>query len=148
MTDTTPQSLDLHLVFHHIGLACPPDEFAKGIDREHLSLLGYRPEAEKWTDERLGMQGQFLVATATGAPRVELVAPHGDHSPVMPWLQRGVKLYHTAYLVTDLRAEIERNRKNHAKLMFPPTPAVAFGGRNVAFLMLPNRLLVELIEQG
>jgi hypothetical protein len=31
--------------------------------------------------------------------------------------------------------------------MLPPTPAVAFGSRQVAFLMLPNLLLVEVIEK-
>lgn len=110
-------------------------------------MLGYRPEADEWTDERLGMRGQFLVAHDTSAPRIELVAPLGDHSPVTSWLQRGVKLYHMAYLVANLSVEIERMRKNRAKLMLSPTPAIAFGGRNVAFLMLPNRLLIELIEK-
>lgn len=78
---------------------------------------------------------------------MELVAPHGSHSPVTSWLKRGVKLYHVAYLVNDLAAEIEHKRENRAKLMLPPTPAVAFGGRRVAFVMLSNRLLVELIEK-
>jgi len=31
-------------------------------------------------------------------------------------------------------------------LIVAPVPAVAFGGRKIAFLMLPNRLLIELIE--
>ena len=83
-----------------------------------------------------------------GAPRLELVAPHGDQSPVKSWLEQGVKLYHLAFLATDLIAEIERMQEQRAKLMFPPTPAVAFGGRQVAFVMLPNLFLVEIIEKG
>ena len=134
-------------MFHHIGVACQADEFSQGKEREQLTLLGYRPEGEGWIDEQLGMRGQFLVASETGAPRMELVAPHGSHSPVAPWLERRVKLYHTAYLVRDLCEEIQRARDNRAKLLLSPTPAVAFGGRNVAFVMLPNLLLVEFIEQ-
>ncbi len=94
------------------------------------------------------MKGQFLIAADTGAPRMELVAPYGNNSPVTSWLERGVKLYHIAYLADNLSAEIERMRKNRAKVMLPSTPAVAFGGRNIAFLMMPNRLLIELIEKG
>jgi methylmalonyl-CoA/ethylmalonyl-CoA epimerase len=138
----------LPLVFHHIGIACLPEHFARGKEREELGLLGYSPEGKEWTDERLGMKGQFLIAAHTGAPRMELVAPHGNSSPVTSWLERGVKLYHVAYLVENLSAEIERMRKNRAKMMLAPTPAVAFGGRNIAFLVMPNRLLIELIEKA
>jgi methylmalonyl-CoA/ethylmalonyl-CoA epimerase len=62
--------------------------------------------------------------------------------------QTGVKLYHLGFIAADLPAEIERLRAQRAKLMFPPTPAVAFGNRRVAFVMLPNSLLVEIIEKG
>lgn len=134
------------LVFHHIGVACHPDALAQGTEREKLELLSYRREGEEWVDDRLGMQGQFMVAPHAGAPRLELVAPYGSQSPVTSWLERGIKLYHLAYLVTDLSVELERMRDHRAKLMLPPTPAVAFGGRHVAFVILPNLLLIELIE--
>jgi hypothetical protein len=32
-----------------------------------------------------------------------------------------------------------------AVLVSHPNPAVAFGGRQVCFLLLPNRMLIELI---
>ena len=84
---------------------------------------------------------------AEEAPRVELVAPHGDKSPVLSWLKQGVKLYHLAFVASDLWSEIARLRSQRAKMMLPPTPAVAFNNRHVAFLMLPNQLLVEVIEK-
>lgn len=133
------------LTFHHIGVACDRKRFEAGVERLSLGLLGYSPEGEEWADERLGMRGQFLVAGH--APRLELVAPFGQHSPVEPWLKGGVKLYHLAFLAPDLSAEIERLRAQRAKLMLPPTPAVAFASRRVAFLMMPNLLLIELIER-
>jgi len=52
-----------------------------------------------------------------------------------------------AYLTPDLDAAIGDLRKRRAKLLRAPTPAVAFDGRLVAFLMLPNRLLCELIGE-
>ena len=137
------------LLFHHVGVACNSEAFARGTDRQNLELLGYYPEGNEWVDEQLGMRGQFMVTHGgTGSPRVELVAPHGDQSPVRPWLSHGVKLYHLGFLTADLSAEIERLRARRAKLMFPPTPAVAFGNRRIAFVMLPNLLLVEIIEKG
>jgi hypothetical protein len=30
--------------------------------------------------------------------------------------------------------------------MVPPTPAVAFGGREISFILLPTMMLIELIE--
>jgi methylmalonyl-CoA/ethylmalonyl-CoA epimerase len=134
-------------LFHHVGVACDPEAFAHGTERQNLDLLGYYPEGEEWVDRRLGMRGQFMIAEGVGAPRLELVAPHGNQSPVTLWLERGIKLYHLAFLATDLSAEIKRLREHRAKLMLPPTPAVAFGDRLVAFMMLPNLLLIELIEK-
>lgn len=137
------------LLFHHVGVACSSEAFARGTDRQNLDLLGYTPEGDAWVDERLGMRGQFMVAgSGSGAPRVELVAPHGTESPVRSWLSQGVKLYHVAFLASDFSAEIEHLRAQRAKLMFPPTPAVAFDNRHVAFVMMPNLLLVEIIENG
>ncbi len=138
-----------NLLFHHVGVTCNSEAFARGTERQNLDLLGYCPEGEEWVDERLGMRGQFMVGgSGAGAPRVELVAPYGDQSPVKSWLIQGVKLYHLGFIATDLSVEIERLRAQRAKLMFPPTPAVAFGSRRVAFVMLPNFLLVEIIEKG
>ena len=136
-----------NLVFHHVGVASNSAAFTRGTDRQNLELLGYSSEGEPWVDERLGMRGQFMIA-GNGAPRVELVVPHGDHSPVESWLKQGIKLYHLAFLATDLFAEIERMQAQRAKLVFPPTPAVAFDSRRIAFVMLPNLLLVEIIEKG
>lgn len=135
------------LLFHHIGVACRPEALTHGTERQNLDLLGYCPEGEQWVDDRLGMRGQFMIADGVGAPRLELIAPHGNQSPVTPWLERGIKLYHLAFLAADLPAEIKRMREHRAKLMLPPTPAVAFGDRRVAFVMLPNLLLIELIEK-
>lgn len=135
-----------NLLFHHIGVACHPGAFAQGKERQNLDLLGYKPEGDEWLDERLGMRGQFMVAE--GAPRVELVAPHGDESPVLSWVKQGVKLYHLAFTTSNLSVEVERLNAQRAKMMFPPTPAVAFDNCRVAFLMLPNFLLIEVIEKG
>ena len=119
--------------------------FASGKERKNFELLGYQTEGKPWTDERLGMTGQFMIGEQM--PRLELVAPHGNQSPVASWLKQGTKIYHMGYLAQDLVGEIERLRAQRAKVMLPPTPAVAFAEARVCFLMLPNLLLIELIEK-
>ena len=64
-----------------------------------------------------------------------------------PWLQARVKLYHLAYEAANLDAAIAAQRASGAKLVVKPVEAVAFQGRKVAFLMLRNRLLIELIAR-
>ncbi len=92
------------------------------------------------------MRGLFL---AGQAPRLELLQPldDGDGGVLAPWLKQDIKLYHLAYEVEGIAGAIDRLRTQRAKLVVPPVPAVAFDGREIAFLMLPNRLLIELIEQ-
>ncbi|HEV8500230.1 MAG TPA: VOC family protein [Casimicrobiaceae bacterium] len=131
-----------HLEFHHIGVAC------RDVDAEveRLAALGYLPEHPEFLDPVQGVRGRFMTGQS---PRLELLEPlHGVVDGVLaPWLNQGIKLYHLAYLTPDLAAEIERLRSGGAKLMVKPVPAVAFGGREIAFLMLANGILIELISR-
>jgi hypothetical protein len=49
--------------------------------------------------------------------------------------------------VADLDAAVASLRAARGKLLLAPTPAVAFAGRPIAFVMLPNQLLCELIAR-
>ena len=129
------------LVFHHIGVACTDilDE------QRHLESLGYAAEGEVFEDTLQGIRGLFM---AGQTPRIELIAPLGHEPGVLrDWLARGVKFYHLAYTVRDLADAIASLRVQRAKLVLGPVPAVAFGGRHVAFLMQRNQMLVELISE-
>jgi glyoxalase/bleomycin resistance protein/dioxygenase superfamily protein len=134
------------LSFHHVGVACRPND----VDRERaaLDLLGYKPESEEFVDPRLGIRGLFLTAPTGNLPRLELCIPSHERSPIIHWLDRGIKMYHLAFETRLLASELERLRSGRAKIVFPPTPAVAFDLRRVAFLMLPNMLLIEVIESA
>jgi len=77
---------------------------------------------------------------------MELLAPVDDSSPVMSWLNKDIKMYHQAYEVESMEAALGPLTAQQAVVVSRPKPAIAFGGRKVAFLMFPNRLLVELIE--
>lgn len=130
------------LEFHHVGVACHDIE----AEAARLALLGYRPEGITFTDSRQGVRGMFL---AGQAPRLEVLEalPGAAGGVLADWLARDAKLYHLAYLAADLTETIENLRKGNAKLVVPPMPAVAFAGRDIAFVILPNRMLIELIAR-
>jgi methylmalonyl-CoA/ethylmalonyl-CoA epimerase len=125
--------------FHHIGYAC------RSIDKARVPFeaLGYRQEGEAFADPIQGVAGCFLVGAG---PRLELLENLENSNTLTPWLDAGVSMYHFAYQVRRLDEGVEWARKRRGKLMAPAAPAVAFDGRQICFVMLPGRLLIEFIE--
>ena len=128
----------MSLHFHHIGVAC------RNLDAEtaRFAALGYRPEGSDFTDPTQGVSGRFLMG---GGPRLELLSSLSAEGVLAPWLKAEVKLYHLAYETPAFDDEISRLQGQGAKVVVQPVPAVAYGGRRIAFLMVPNLLLIELI---
>lgn len=127
------------LAFHHIGIAC------RSVDREAAAytVAGYAAEGDDFVDPIQGIQGRFL---GGAGPRLELLTPTPGSDVLDPWLAKGVKMYHLGFEAVDFESEIERLQGERAKIVRPPVPAVAFGGRRICFLMMPNLALLELIE--
>jgi len=129
-------------VFHHLGVACADLDAEAG----HWHSLGYREESARFMDPNLGVQGVFM--TAGAGPRIELVAPATDFSHVLtPWLERGVKIYHAAYEVDSLQRSLQHLESKGARTVVKPIPAVAFGGRQIAFSLMRNLVLIEFIQR-
>jgi methylmalonyl-CoA/ethylmalonyl-CoA epimerase len=127
--------------FHHLGIACTD----LSAEAEHWRSIGYREEGERFVDPGLGIQGLFM---AGSGPRVELVAPAGEFSQVLtPWLERGIKIYHFAYEVDSLQRSLQHLESKGARTVVKPTPAVAFAGRQVAFSLMRNLVLIEFIQR-
>ena len=128
------------LSFHHVGLACR-DLAAEAAAH---ALLGLAPEGEVFEDPHQRVRGSFQVL---GPFRVELLEPLDDRSPLVDWLNRGVKLYHACYETDDLDRALAQLRQAGHRTVSAPAPAVAFDGRPVAFAMLRTRSLVELLQR-
>ena len=128
------------LKFHHVGVAC------KDLEQEtaKLSILGYRAAGKEFLDPLQGVRGRFLSGQF---PQLELLVSTGEHGVLDPWLKSNTKLYHLAYLAGDLDVTITQFVKQRAIVVVKPIEAVAFDYRRISFLMLPNMLLIELIEQ-
>ena len=131
--------MSANLQFHHMGVAC------RSIEREirNFTALGYVQESRIYTDAIQKIDCCFMHGPG---PRIELIAPNHDESPVWPWVRQGVKYYHQAFETLDLDSAIAQFAAARGKLVSPPVPAAAFDGRDIAFVMLPGLILIELIE--
>ena len=89
----------------------------------------------------------FLKVGAAGEPLIELVEPAGEDSPVNAFLKRGPGLHHICYEVGNLEEELRKSRSQSCLTVRPPLPAIAFGGRRIAWVYTKARLLLEYLER-
>lgn len=124
--------------FHHLGVAC------ESIAGEIASweALGYRAESAAFVDEAQGIRGLFMVG---GGHRIELLEATNGSTTLTPWIKWRVKLYHIGYLVESIDRAIEILVGDGASVARDPMMSVYFGAR-ISFLMMPNMVLVEVIE--
>jgi methylmalonyl-CoA/ethylmalonyl-CoA epimerase len=80
-------------------------------------------------------------------PVFELVEPADQISPVSKFLQKGGGLHHVCYEIDDLEAGLKAARDTGLVILGLPKPAVAFGGRRIAWVCSKSRLLMELLER-
>lgn len=129
----------LDLPLHHIGVA------TRSIECElpaYLSL-GYQRVFRAFHDPAQGIRGQFI--SCPNGPALELLENSGANGPLDSWLQRGVKLYHMAYQTRNIEYDADVLREEcRAKIIVPIMPAVFF--EKICFAMLPNMLLIELVQ--
>jgi methylmalonyl-CoA/ethylmalonyl-CoA epimerase len=126
--------------FHHIGVACR--DLAR--EAEAFSALGYEAESEDFVDSGQGIRGRFLVGPG---PRLELLVGLPGSSVLDPWLEKGVKFYHQAFVVDSLETSVQELREEGGRMISAIMPAVAFDGRQTGFVMLRNLAMVELIQK-
>ena len=90
------------------------------------------------------MHGLFLIAK--GQPRLELLENLSNSSTLNYYLKNASKIYHSAYYVDDIENVISILKNVRAKIVSPLKQSVYFGKR-ICFMMLPNMMMVELIEK-
>ena len=128
------------LAFHHIGIAC--HDISKSS--KFYTLMGY--EASPVTEDPI-QHVRICFLEKEGAPRLELLEPLDEQSPVARTLATsGVTPYHICYEVADITAAIAALRSQRFLLVSGPVPACAMGNRCVAFLFKKDNGLVELVE--
>ncbi|MBL9121944.1 MAG: VOC family protein [Phycisphaerae bacterium] len=78
---------------------------------------------------------------------VELISPLGDDAPIHQYLKKELGAYHVCYELVHFDAALAHMRSLRCLLVSGPSPAVAFGGRRIAWLFLPTRQLIEVVER-
>jgi methylmalonyl-CoA/ethylmalonyl-CoA epimerase len=132
---------DLRL--HHFGFV------VSSIERSAESFA--RSLAAKWDqniifDPIQKVRLAFFRGPNTADPLIELVEPCGPESPVSSFLERGGGLHHLCYEVRDLESHLVFCKSAGSIVIRSPVPAVAFGGRRIAWAVTKNRLLMEFLE--
>jgi methylmalonyl-CoA/ethylmalonyl-CoA epimerase len=78
---------------------------------------------------------------------LELVAPDSPGSKLSNALAKGGGVNHVCYETPDIEAACAEMRSNGCGILHTPTPAVAFNGRRIAWLMARERVIIELVER-
>ena len=127
--------------FHHIGYATTSLE----KERSFFTTLGYHQEGESFSDLNQGVTGCFMSGPG---PRIELLENLPDSTILTPWIKAGIKMYHFAYFVDSLDEAINWAREKRGKICVESVSAVAFGGRQICFVIFRNGLMLEFIENS
>jgi methylmalonyl-CoA/ethylmalonyl-CoA epimerase len=130
--------------FAHLGVA------VRDLDRgvaDYRELFGYALVSGPFDDPIQKVRVCFIARAAAGDPQLELIAPLTEDSPVQRLLKSGGGAYHVCYEVADIDAALAAVRAKRCLVISGPVPAVAFGGRRIAWFYTPARQLVELLER-
>jgi methylmalonyl-CoA/ethylmalonyl-CoA epimerase len=133
------------LRLHHVGFVVA--DIAACVEGFALSLEA-KWSGEVFADPLQRVKVTFLTISADQA-LVELVEPLGNDSPVERFLkERSGGLHHLCYEVPDADAQLRRIRGCRGLIVSRPKPAIAFGGRRIAWALTKEGLLVEFLENG
>jgi methylmalonyl-CoA/ethylmalonyl-CoA epimerase len=130
--------------FHHIGFV---------VASIQTSVPGFLDSLQaEWDgtifhDPMQAVRVTFLRGKHAANPVLELVEPAGENSPVIPFLKRGGGLHHLCYQIDNLEEQLALSRAQRGLVVRPPLPAVAFGGRRIAWVYTKNKLLLEYLER-
>ena len=125
----------------HIGIATHKIDDALGFWRDALGLRVVETE-------EVAEQGVRVAMLPVGEPRVELLEPTSDASPVAKFLEkRGPGIHHIAVRVDDIRATLARLKEQGARLI-DDAPRIGAGGCLVAFVhpAAAGGVLLELVQ--
>lgn len=127
---------------HHVGIA------AKDIERQskhYQRILGLKLVTGFIVDEVHKVKVAF--AGLDDGVLLEFVEPIGPDSPVSRIVERGGGLYHVCYMVSEIDRAVHHARDAGALVISQPQPAKAFPGKRIAFIYMPDRSLIEFLEE-
>jgi len=128
---------------HHIGVVLASiQESAESFARS----LGATWDGNIIFDPLQKVRVTFLQGAHASDALIELVEPAGPDSPVSSFLEGRGGLHHLCYEVEDLELHLAFCKSIGTIIIRTPVPAVAFGGRRIAWALTRKRLLLEFLE--
>jgi methylmalonyl-CoA/ethylmalonyl-CoA epimerase len=129
---------------HHIGFVVASiQQVGVGFARSLHAIW----DGEIIHDPQQQARVAFLRHANAATPMLELVEPAGESSPLHRFVSRGGGLHHICYEVDSLDDQMKLSRASGALIVKQPLPAVAFGGRRIAWVFISQKLLVEYLER-
>jgi len=126
----------------HLGLA------VKNIDEAskfYRNSLGWKEKSKIFQDPIQKVNILFMVDENDFV--YELLEPTCQDSPVSRFLEKRISLYHFCYVVENIDQKLKELTSKGFYLISGPTEAIAFEGKNIAFLINRDNLIIELVEQ-
>ncbi len=130
------------LRFDHAGIVV--SDMQQG--REHLCrLLPLIKATDVFHDTVNQVDVQFFLDASDIV--YETISPNTPSSPVRAALDSGKNiLNHLAYRVSNIEEAVEMYRSQGCMPLGRPSPAIAFQGSRIVFLLTPLNFILELIE--
>ncbi len=128
---------------HHVGFV---------VQSIEASMPGFLKSMNATWDEKIfhdpiqSVKVAFL-STRGSDVQIELVEPAGERNPVSAFLAKGGGIHHVCYEVDNCDETVAMMRLQKALVVKRPQPAVAFGGRRIAWMLTAEKLLIEFVEK-
>ncbi|MFZ0705736.1 MAG: VOC family protein [Candidatus Korobacteraceae bacterium] len=127
---------------HHTGIVVPD---IKAYGEIYAATLGLAPTTEIFHDPLQKVRVQFW-GGGESESWIELIEPAAEDSPVWRACRKGGGLDHLCYETPDIEKTVQHSLANGGALVRDLAPAVAFGGRRIAFLYFLELGLIEFVE--
>jgi methylmalonyl-CoA/ethylmalonyl-CoA epimerase len=125
----------------HVGIVVKNLE---SYGKAYATNLGLTVDSQIFHDPIQRVRVQFWCDGHGG--RLELIEAATEDSPVNRALEKGRGLNHLCYEVDDIDTRVREAVNRGAILASQVVPAVAFGGRRIAFLYFRELGLIEFVE--
>ena len=133
-----------NLRLHHVGVLVSDIAFAVEL---YVQRFGYEIRSSLIHDPVQTAFVQF-VSLPTDSAFLEFVAPDGPNSKLSNALRKGGRVNHLCYSTPFIDDAVQRLWDSGMLVLQVPVPAVAFGGRKIAWLMGSDSVPIELVERG
>lgn len=130
---------------HHTGFVVASIETVMESFCRSVAGTGW---SETWHDPLQRVRVAFIYPSRAGDPSIELVEPADANSPVQKFLERGGGMHHLCYEVDNFDELVKGAAARGLVTIRRPQPAVAFGGRRIAWFLSPQKLLIEYLESS